>query len=127
MSATFAFSKRVFDDAFHTLDRVVADVARSTPGYLGEERREQPSNELVLNVCFRQGMKALQALMQHPAHIDARQFQQQSLAGYQVVFTEGGHHRRGASDANTQAPWEVRAEGQAYWQGSSSCSHAKMT
>ena len=79
MSATFAFSKRVFDDAFYALVRVVADVARSTPGYLGEERWKQPSNELVSNVCFRKGMKALQALMQHPAHIDARQFQQQSL------------------------------------------------
>ena len=88
MSATFAFSKRVFDDAFYALVRVVADVARSTPGYLGEERWKQPSNELVSNVCFRQGMKALQALMQHPAHIDARQFQQQSLAGYQVVITD---------------------------------------
>lgn len=88
MSATFAFSNRVFDDAFHTLDRVVADVARSTPGDLGEEKWKQPSNGLVSNVCFRQGTKSLQALMQHPAHIDARQFQQQSLAGYQVVITE---------------------------------------
>ena len=88
MSATFAFTKRVFDDAFHTLDRVVADVARSTPGDLGEEKWKQPSNGLVSNVCFRQGMESLQALMQHPAHIDARQRPHQSLAGYPVVIAE---------------------------------------
>ena len=36
-SSTFIFATRQFDDAFHRLDKTIAEVARSTPGYLGEE------------------------------------------------------------------------------------------
>ena len=35
-TSTFTFAKGQYDDAFHALDRVIADVARSIPGYLGE-------------------------------------------------------------------------------------------
>ena len=36
-SSTFIFATRQFDDAFHRLDKTIAEVARPTPGYLGEE------------------------------------------------------------------------------------------
>ena len=35
-TSTLTFAKGRHDDAFHALDRVIADVERSIPGYLGE-------------------------------------------------------------------------------------------
>jgi heme-degrading monooxygenase HmoA len=86
--STFTFAKRELDDDFHTLDGVIAQVARSTPGYLGEESWENPSSGLVSNVYYWETMESLQALMKHPAHIAAKQRQQQWLAGYQVVIAQ---------------------------------------
>jgi len=87
-TSTFTFAKREFDDAFHALDDVIAQIARSTAGYLGEESWENPSSGLISNVYYWETMESLQALMKHPAHIDAKQRQQQWLAGYQVVIAK---------------------------------------
>lgn len=92
-TATFTFAQRGFDDEFHAHDQVIAQTARATPGYLGEERWENPANGLLSNVYYWQSMDALQALMQHPAHVEAKRRQQQWLAGYQVVIAQvvGSH------------------------------------
>jgi len=87
-TSTFTFAKREFDDEFHALDTAIAQIARSTPGYLGEESWENPSNGLVSNVYYWETMESLQALMKHPAHIAAKQRQRQWLAGYQVVIAQ---------------------------------------
>ena len=85
-TSTFTFAKRAFDDEFHALDNVIAQVARSSPGYLGEESWENPTDGLISNVYYWETMESLQALMKHPAHIDAKQRQQRWLSGYQVVI-----------------------------------------
>lgn len=87
-TSTFTFARREFDDEFHALDAVIAQVARSTPGYLGEENWENPSSGLMSNVYYWETMESLQALMKHPAHVAAKQRQQQWLAGYQVVIAQ---------------------------------------
>jgi heme-degrading monooxygenase HmoA len=87
-TSTFTFAKRAFDDEFHALDEAIAQAARATPGYLGEECWENPSNGLVSNVYYWQSMQSLQALTAHPAHVAAKQRQQQWLAGYHVVIAE---------------------------------------
>lgn len=87
-TSTFTFARREFDDEFHALDAVIAQVARSTPGYLGEESWENPSSGLISNVYYWETMESLQALMKHPAHVAAKQRQQQWLAGYQVVIAQ---------------------------------------
>jgi len=87
-TSTFTFAKREFDDEFHALDNVIAEVARSTPGYLGEESWENPSNGLISNVYYWETMESLQALMKHPAHIAAKQQQQRWLDGYQIVIAQ---------------------------------------
>lgn len=87
-TTTFTFAKQQFDDDFHALDAVIAQLARSIPGYLGEESWENPANGLISNVYYWQTLDALQALMTHPAHIEAKQRQGQWLAGYQVVVAE---------------------------------------
>jgi heme-degrading monooxygenase HmoA len=87
-TSTFTFAKRNFDEEFHALDELIARVARSTPGYLGEESWENASNGLVSNVYYWETMEALQSLMEHPAHAVAKQRQQQWLAGYQVVIAQ---------------------------------------
>ena len=87
-TATFTFATREFDDEFHALDAVIAEAARTTPGYLGEESWANAASGLVCNVYYWQTMEALQALMKHPAHLAAKARQQRWLKGYQVVIAE---------------------------------------
>jgi len=57
-------------------------------GYLGEEAWENNETGLVSNVYYWESMEALQALMEHPSHIQAKQRQSRWLNGYQVVIAQ---------------------------------------
>ncbi len=87
-TATFTFAKRQFDDDFHRLDAEIAEAARAIPGYLGEEAWENPATGLVANVYHWESLEALQQLMQHPVHRQAKGRQAEWLAGYQVVISQ---------------------------------------
>lgn len=87
-SSTFIFAKRQFDDAFHQLDKTIAEAAKTMPGYLGEETWENAATGQVCNVYYWQSLEALQALMQHPAHQQAKAAQSNWLNGYQVIIAE---------------------------------------
>ena len=87
-STTFIFAKRQFDDEFHRLDATIAAAAKSLPGYLGEESWENTASGLVSNVYYWDSLDALQFLMKHPAHLEAKAKQANWLAGYQVVISQ---------------------------------------
>ena len=87
-SSTFIFGKKHFDDDFHRLDQAVAAAAKDIPGYLGEEAWENPNTGLYANVYYWESMVALQALMQHPTHVEAKAAQANWLDGYRVVIAE---------------------------------------
>ena len=87
-SSPFIFATKQFDDAFHRLDQAIATAARSIDGYLGEESWEDTGKGLVSNVYYWQSLEALQMLMQHPAHLQAKAAQAQWLNGYQVVIAQ---------------------------------------
>jgi len=87
-SSTLIFAKRQFDDEFHRLDAAIADAARSTPGYLGEESWENTSTGLISNVYYWESLEALQLLVEHPKHLEAKSNQEQWLAGYQIVISQ---------------------------------------
>lgn len=87
-TSTFTFAKGQFDDEFHAVDNVIAQIARSIPGYLGEESWENPATGLISNVYYWETMDALQELMEHPTHIAAKQRQANWLKGYQVVIAQ---------------------------------------
>jgi len=87
-SATFTFAAGEFDQAFHALDAEIAAIAKSIPGYLGEEAWENSATGLVCNVYYWETMEALQALIKHPLHIAAKEKQSKWLKGYQVVVAE---------------------------------------
>ena len=87
-SSTFIFAKRQFDEDFHRLDEAIAQAARSTPGYLGEEAWENASTGLSSNVYYWDSLDALQLLMKHPKHLEAKARQDNRLAGYQVIISE---------------------------------------
>ncbi len=86
-SSTFIFASKQFDDEFHRLDQIIAAAAKSLPGYLGEEAWENASG-LVSNVYYWSSLEALQALMQHPVHLQAKAANANWLAGYRVVIAE---------------------------------------
>lgn len=87
-TSTFTFAKGAFNDEFYALDAEIAQLAKSIPGYLGEETWENPSTGLIASVYYWESMDALQALIRHPEHIAAKQRQAQWLNGYQVVIAE---------------------------------------
>lgn len=87
-SSTFIFGTKNFDDEFHRLDRIIAEAAKSIPGYLGEETWENTAAGLTSNVYYWESLDALQALIQHPAHLQAKAAQSNWLDGYQVVIAE---------------------------------------
>jgi heme-degrading monooxygenase HmoA len=87
-TATFTFAQREFDEAFHALDQVIAQTAKSIAGYLGEESWENPDTGLVCNVYYWDSLDALRQLIEHPAHLQAKQRQGQWLDGYQVTIAQ---------------------------------------
>ena len=87
-SSTFLFAPGTYDDEFHRLDQAIAEAARAIPGYLGEETWENPSTGQVSNVYYWETMAALQALVNHPRHLEAKSKQARWLKGYQVVVAE---------------------------------------
>jgi hypothetical protein len=91
-SSTFIFSKQQFDEEFFRLDQAIAEGARATPGYLGEESWENVATGLISNIYYRQSLEALQLLMKHPSHLEAKSRQDQWLAR---IFH---HDRRFAGD-----------------------------
>lgn len=87
-TATFTFAKGEFDEAFHALDQVIAQIAKSIPGYSGEESWENPGTGLVCNVYYWDSLDALRQLIEHPSHQAAKQRQGQWLSGYQVTIAQ---------------------------------------
>ena len=87
-SSTFIFAKREYDDEFHRLDAEIAAAARALPGYLGEEAWENAATGLVSNVYYWESLEALQALVAHPRHLEAKAKQGRWLDGYRVVIAE---------------------------------------
>ena len=87
-ASTFIFATKQFDEAFHRLDQAIAVAARSIDGYLGEEAWEDAGKGLVSNVYYWASLEALQALMHHPAHLEAKAAQERWLDGYQVVISQ---------------------------------------
>lgn len=87
-TSTFTFAMGEVGEEFHALDKTIADVAKSIPGYLGEEAWENSSTGLISNVYYWDSMEALQALMSHPAHLEAKRRQAEWLKGYHVVIAQ---------------------------------------
>jgi heme-degrading monooxygenase HmoA len=87
-ASTFIFAKGDFDEEFHQLDQAIAEAARKIPGYLGEEAWESPGSGLVSNVYYWKTLEALEVLMRHPAHIEAKSKQEKWLNGYQVIISK---------------------------------------
>jgi heme-degrading monooxygenase HmoA len=87
-SSTFIFAKAEWDEAFYRLDEEIAKAAKATPGYLGEESWVNTEGGLFSNVYYWESLEALQSLMRHPAHLEAKSKQAHWLAGYQVVIAQ---------------------------------------
>lgn len=87
-TSTFTFAKKQYDDEFHRLDALIAQAAKEIPGYLGEESWENPTNGLVSNVYYWDSLDALQQLIRHPRHLEAKAGQGNWLDGYHVTIAQ---------------------------------------
>lgn len=86
-SSTFIFAKKQYDEEFYRLDQAIAEAAKEIPGYLGEEAWENPTTGLISNVYYWETLEALQILVRHPRHLEAKAAQSTWLDGYQVVIS----------------------------------------
>lgn len=87
-SATFIFDKKQYDAAFYALDAAIAEAAKQADGYLGEESWENIETGRVCNVYYWRDLQSLQALMNHPKHLEAKAQQANWLNGYQIIIAE---------------------------------------
>lgn len=87
-SATFIFDTKQFDDEFYQLDQAIAEIAKQTSGYIGEETWENPATGRISNVYYWHTMAGLHELMKHPKHLEAKAAQSKWLNGYQVVISQ---------------------------------------
>lgn len=87
-TSTFIFAAGQYDEEFYQLDAQIAEVAKSIPGYLGEESWESAATGQISNVYYWETMAALQTLIKHPRHIEAKAKQRKWLNGYQVVISQ---------------------------------------
>lgn len=87
-SATFTFTRGEYDDEFHERDQAIAQIARSTPGYLGEEAWENMAAGLISTVYYWETLESLQQLVEHPKHLAAKQLQGRWLQGYHVTIAQ---------------------------------------
>lgn len=85
-TATFTYAMRPVDDVFRALDARIAAAARAIPGYLGEESWENTTTGVIANVYYWENLSALQTLMQHPDHLEAKRRHAEWLDGYHVVI-----------------------------------------
>lgn len=90
-TSTFTFAKRQFDNEFHALDNAIAELAKSIPGYMGEETWENAATGLISNVYYWESMEALRVLIEHPIHKEAKRKQARWLNGFQVVIAQVTH------------------------------------
>ncbi|MGX9935137.1 antibiotic biosynthesis monooxygenase family protein [Advenella kashmirensis] len=87
-SSTFIFSKKQFDEEFHSRDKTIAEIARNIDGYLGEEAWDNPATGLVSNVYYWASLQALEKLIHDPVHPQAKANQAKWLNGYKVVIAQ---------------------------------------
>lgn len=87
-SATFTFAKGEYDDEFHERDQAIAEMARSIPGYLGEEAWENVTAGLISTVYYWQSLEALQQLIDHPMHLAAKERYGRWIKGYHVTIAQ---------------------------------------
>lgn len=81
-------------------------MAKLIPGYLGEESWENAETGLVSNVYYWSSLEALQSLVQHPSHLEAKAAQHNWLAGYQVIISQV---IRTYGDSKLSQQWPVAA------------------
>jgi heme-degrading monooxygenase HmoA len=87
-AATFIFYKKQFDEAFYKLDQAIADCAKQSVGYLGEEAWENIETGRIANVYYWETMEGLEELINNPKHIEAKSAQSNWLNGYQIVISQ---------------------------------------
>jgi len=88
ISASFIFNKREYDDEYFALDGQIAEIARTTQGYIGEEAWQNTENSKVCTVYYWEGREGLRELMASAEHLRAKSLSSRWLAGYQVVVSE---------------------------------------
>lgn len=87
-TATFIFEKKHFDEEFHRLDALIAEAARQTEGYLGEEVWENPENGRTSTVYYWSSESGLRQLMENTHHLEAKHRHAEWLSAYRVEIAQ---------------------------------------
>lgn len=86
--ATFIFQKKEYDDEFYALDDKIAEYAKQSEGYLGDESYENPQTGQLINLYYWQGKKGMEEVIHYKLHREAKSKQERWLKGYQVTISK---------------------------------------
>lgn len=86
--ATFIFQKKAYDDEFYALDDKIADYAKQSEGYLGDESYENPQTGQLINLYYWQGKQGMEDVIHNKLHGEAKSKQARWLNGYQVTISK---------------------------------------
>lgn len=90
-SATFIFDIKQFDEDFYELEQEIANLAKQTVGYLGEDTWENADTGRIGTIYYWESMDGLQQLMKDQKHMADKISQFGWLNGYHIVVSRVLH------------------------------------
>lgn len=87
-SAAFIYEPGQYDADFHRLNERIAEVARSMPGFLGQEAWQSADGKLNNATYYWASLDDLQVFSNHPQHLEAKRQYLRWYTAYHVVIAE---------------------------------------
>jgi heme-degrading monooxygenase HmoA len=87
-SAAFIFEPGAYDDEFHRLNAAIDEVARSLPGFLGNESWRSGDGKRTNSTYYWATLDDLKAFSADPRHREAKRQYARWYAGYHIVIAE---------------------------------------
>lgn len=87
ISATFIYEKKEIDDTYLELDQQIAEAARRTPGYIGEEGWLSSDSGRISTVYYWESVAALREFMKDATHRHAKANYRNWIHGYRVEIS----------------------------------------
>jgi heme-degrading monooxygenase HmoA len=87
-SASFIWEPGVYDAEFHRLNKLIDEVARSMPGFLGVDSWQTTDGTRKNAIYYWDSLETLRKFSMHPAHLEAKRQYSRWYKGYHIVISE---------------------------------------
>jgi heme-degrading monooxygenase HmoA len=87
-SASFMWEPGTYDADFQRLNKIIDDVARSLPGFIGIESWQNVDGSRRNAVYYWDSLGTLKTFSSHPVHLEAKKQYAKWYKGYHIVVAE---------------------------------------